>query len=107
MLLPLLSLVRCSGWLVALALSVRLLASRCLWLRRAGGWPRAAGLLLPLLLVLLVLSLSLRGWPCPPRLLVLLLSLLVSLLLRSCAPLGRVWWRGGPPALRRSSARGG
>ena len=102
-LLLLLSLVRCFGWLVALALSVRLLASRCLWLRRAGGWPRAAGLLL----VLLVLSLSLRGWPCPPRLLVLLLSLLVSLLLRSGAPLGRVWWRGGPPALRRSSSRWG
>ena len=71
------------------------------------GWPRAAGLLLLALLVLVWLLLSLRGWPSPPPLLVLPLSLSFVLPGRCGAPLGRIWWRGVPPALRRSSARGG
>lgn len=108
----LLSLVRCFGRLAGLVLLVRLLVVQCLWLRRAGGWPRAAGLGLPplwffLLWWLLSLVLSLRGWPCPPRLLVLPLSLLVSLLGAAVPPSAASGCAGVPPALRRSSARGG
>ena len=111
--LLLLPLVRCFGRLAGFSRLVRLLVVRCLWLRRAGGWPRAAGLGLPPLwffllwwLFSLVLS-SLRGWPCPPRLLVLPLSLWVSLLGAAVPPSAASGCAGVPPALRRSSARGG
>jgi len=100
-------LVCCFGWLAGLPLLVRLLASRCLWLRPGGGLPRAAGLLLPVLLALLGLSLSLRGWPCPSPLLVVplwwLLPWLRGVVRRLAA---RLVGAGVPPALRRSSARG-
>lgn len=105
--LPLLLRVRCFGWLL-LVFTVGSLPRVPVLLAAAGcGWPRAAGLLPLLVLVLVWLLLSLRGWPSPPRLLVVPLSLLVFLPWRCGAPLGRSWWRGGPPALRRSSARGG
>ena len=105
--LPLLLCVRCFGWWLVLS-TVGSFVCVPLLLAAAGcGWPRAAGLLLPALLVLVWLLLSLRGWPSPPPLLVVPLSLLFALLGRCGAPRGRIWWRGVPPALRRSSARGG
>lgn len=105
--LPLLLRVRCFGWLL-LVFTVGSMPGVAVLLAAAGcGWPRAAGLLLLALLVLVWLLLSLRGWPSPPPLLVLPLSLSFVLPGRCGAPLGRSWWRGGPPALRRSSARGG
>ena len=97
--------VCCFGWLAGLLLLVRLLASRCLWLRLGGGWPRAAGLLLLVLLFFLVLVLSWRGWPCPPRVLVVPLWLLVLLLGAVVRPSAASGGAGVPPALRRSSSR--
>lgn len=105
--LPLLLRVRCFGWFL-LVFTVGSLPGVAVLLAAAGcGWPRAAGLLPLLVLVLVWLLLSLRGWPSPPPLLVVPLSLLFVLPGRCGAPLGRIWWRGVPPALRRSSARGG
>ena len=105
--LLLLPLVRCFGRLAGFSRLVRLLVVRCLWLRRAGGWPRAAGLGLPSLLLLLWLLFSLRGWPCPPRLLVVPLSWPFVLLGAAVLLASLLVGAGVPPALRRSSARGG
>lgn len=105
--LPLLLRVRCFGWWLVLSTVGSFVCVPVLLAAAGCGWPRAAGLLPLLVLVLVWLLLSLRGWPSPPRLLVVPLSLLVFLPWRCGAPLGRSWWRGVPPALRRSSARGG
>lgn len=99
--------MRCFGWWL-LVFTVGALPRVAVLLAAAGcGWPRAAWLLPLLVFVLVWLLLSSRVWPCPPRLLVLPLSWSFVLPGRCGAPLGRSWWRGVPPALRRSSARGG
>lgn len=105
--LPLLLSVRCFGWWLVLSTVGSFVCVPVLLAAAGCGWPRAAGLLPLLVLVLVWLLLSLRGWPSPPPLLVVPLSLLFALLGRCGAPRGRSWWRGVPPALRRSSARGG